>query len=211
MPLDGELTDMQVRVLGCLIEKKATTPDQYPLTLNAIRTACNQKTSRHPVVDYSEGEVGHTVRELQGLGLITEVWSARAARYEHNVEKALGILRKEAAVLCLLMLRGPQTASEIRTRSQRIYEFDDTDDVEYVLGRLAEHDPPMAMQLPRQPGQKEQRYAQLLAGEPDPGEMAAAPAPRAVQRSALEERVSQLEADVAWLKEKLGEVSDPAE
>lgn len=160
--LENQLTEMQVRVLGCLGEKKATTPDQYPLTVNALRQASNQKTSRLPVVDYTEGEVGHTVRELMSMGLVVEAFSARASRYEHRIGEVLGVRRKEMAVLITLMLRGSQTAGEIRTRCHRMYEFDDPEDVEFVIQHLHEATPPMAYPIPRQPGQKEQRFVSTL-------------------------------------------------
>ena len=162
-----ELSPIQVRVIGCLIEKAETTPDQYPLTLNALRNACNQKSARNPVTAFSEGEVGHTVRELESLGLVREVWSARAARYEHTAGKALGIHGKGLALLCPMMLRGPQTLGELRTNSHRLWAFDDLEDVQYALRRLQEHEPALVGRIPRQPGQKEDRYAHLLCGEPE--------------------------------------------
>ena len=136
-----ELTPMQVRVLGALMEKKETTPDQYPLTLNALRNACNQKSARNPVVAFTEGQVGHTVRELEGLGLVREAWGARVAKYEHQAGKVLGLQSKGLALVCVLMLRGPQTPGELRTNTQRLCELGDLDDVHYALQRLAEHDP----------------------------------------------------------------------
>jgi len=196
------LSPIQIRVLGCLIEKQAFTPEQYPLTLNALRTACNQKTARQPVTNYTEGEVGRTVRELETLGLAREEWGARVARYEHLVGKVLGLQSKGLALLCPLMLRGPQTLNELKTNSHRLYEFDDLDDVQYVLQRLAEHEPPLVMSLPRLPGQKEVRWTQLLAGEPDLEELAAqaASSPAA---GGLAGRVDALEAEVAALREEL--------
>ena len=125
-----ELTPIQVRVLGCLMEKKETTPDQYPLTLNALRNACNQKSSRFPVTNYTEGEVGHTIRELEGMDLAAEAWGSRVARYEHKVNQALGLHSKGIALLTTLMLRCSQTLGEWRTHSHRMYEFDDLDDVQ---------------------------------------------------------------------------------
>ena len=181
-----ELTAPQVRVLGCLMEKKETTPDQYPLTLNALRNACNQKSSRDPVTAYTEGEVGHTVRELESLGLVAENWGARTARYEHRVPQALGLHSKGVALLATLMLRGPQTLGELKNHSQRLFAFDDLDDVQFALDKLAERDDPLVTALPRQPGQKEGRFAHLLAGEPDIPEPAqSAPAP---QRTAAPRR-----------------------
>ena len=192
-----------MRVLGCLVEKKATTPDQYPLTLNAIKNACNQKTSRVPVVSYYEGEIGHTLRELGDLGLVGEAWSTRAAKYEHHFEKVLEVMQKDKAVLCTLMLRGPQTSGEIRNHSLRLYAFDDIDDVDYVLQRLAEREPSMVMELAKQAGQKEQRFVHLLAGEPDLSKL---PAPAVSSRSGLEERVSRLESEVEALKQQLSDL-----
>jgi uncharacterized protein YceH (UPF0502 family) len=204
-----ELTAMQVRVLGALMEKKETTPEQYPLTLNALRNACNQKTARNPVVAFTEGQVGHTVRELEGLGLVREAWGARVAKYEHQAGKVLGLQSKGLALLCALMLRGPQTLGELRTNTQRLWEFDDLDDVNYTLQRLAEQDPPLVVCLPRMPGQKEARYAQLLSGEPDPAEFAvSAPPPPARWDDGLEMRVAELEAQVAALREQIDAMND---
>lgn len=197
-----ELTPMQVRVLGCLVEKKETTPDQYPLTLNALRSACNQKTARDPVVAYTEGEVGHTLRELESLGLVREAWGARVAKYEHLAGKALGLQSKGLALLCVLMLRGPQTIGELRTNSHRLFAFDDLDDVNYTLSRLAENDPPRVVCLPRQPGQKEARYAHLLSGPPDPASLDV-PARRAAPTSGLEDRIEALEEAVGRLEEEI--------
>ena len=163
----NELTALQVRVLGCLMDKKETTPDQYPLSLNALRNACNQKSSRDPVMNCTEGEVGHAVRELEGMRLVSEAWGSRVARYEHKAAQALGLHSKGIALLTTLMLRGPQTLGELRNHSHRMFEFDDLDDVQYALQRLADHEPPLVTALPRQPGQKEGRYAHLLSGEPD--------------------------------------------
>jgi uncharacterized protein YceH (UPF0502 family) len=199
-----ELTPMQVRILGALMEKKETTPDQYPLTLNALRNACNQKSARNPVVAFTEGQVGHTVRELEGLGLVREAWGARAAKYEHLAGKALGLQSKGLALMCVLMLRGPQTPGELRTNTQRLAAFGDLDDVQYVLQRLEEHDPPLVICLPRVPGQKEARYAHLLSGEPDPGDYPK-PVPSAAPPAdeGLEARIAALEADVAELRREL--------
>jgi uncharacterized protein YceH (UPF0502 family) len=199
-----ELTPMQVRVLGALMEKKETTPEQYPLTLNALRNACNQKSARNPVVAYTEGQVGHTVRELEGLGLVREAWGARVAKYEHQAARAWGLQSKGLALMCALMLRGPQTLGELRTNTQRLYEFGDLDDVHYVLERLAEHDPALVVCLPRLPGQKEARYAHLLGGEPDLADFAAAaPTPSAPVDDDLSARVAALEAEVAGLRQEL--------
>lgn len=216
------LTPIQVRVLGCLIEKKETTPEQYPLTINALRTACNQKTARHPVTAYTEGEVGRTVRELLALDYVREAWGARTARYEHLAGKVLGLQGKGLALLCPMMLRGPQTPGELKSNAQRLFEFPDLDDVNYALQRLAEHEPPLVMALPRMPGQKEVRYVHLLGGEPDLAELEAlaarsadisadtggSAAGLAARVDALESAVEALQEEVAELRARLGETAD---
>lgn len=202
------LSEIQARVLACLIEKKETTPDQYPLTINSLRLACNQKTARHPVTQYTEGEVGHTVRELIGLGLAREAWGARVAKYEHDAGKALGVHSKALALLCPLILRGPQTAGELKINSHRLHDFEDLDDVQHMLGRLADHQPALVMSLPRQPGQKEQRYAHLLCGEPDVSALVQ-PQPSGPAKSQLEERLAALEAQVAELQLRFDQQAFP--
>lgn len=198
----NDLTAIQARVLGCLIEKKETTPDQYPLTLNALKNACNQKTARSPVTSYKEGEIGHTLRELESLGLVREAWGARVAKYEHLADKAMGIHSKGLALLCPLMLRGPQTLGELRTNAHRLYEFDDLEDVQYMLQRLTDHEPPLVMTLPRQPGQKEARFAHLLCGEPEISETGAW-ASAGGEDSGLAARVDSLEAEVINLRQEI--------
>jgi uncharacterized protein YceH (UPF0502 family) len=196
------LTPVQARVLGCLMEKKESTPDHYPLTLNALRNACNQKSSRFPVVNYNEGEVGHAVRELEAMGLVREHWGARVPKYEHLANKALSLYSQGIALVCTLMLRGPQTLGELRNHSQRMFEFDDLDDVQFAIDHLIEREPPLVTALPRQPGQKEGRFAHLLCGEPDiPEPLAAAvstPSP-----SGLAARVSELETEIEDLRKRL--------
>ena len=196
------LTAIQVRVLGCLMEKKESTPDQYPLTLNSLRNACNQKSSRYPVVNYSGGEVGHAIRELEAMDLVREQWGSRAAKYEHLANKGMHLHSKGIALICVLMLRGPQTLGELKTHSYRLFDFDDLDDVQFALQHLIDHEPSMVTALPRQPGQKEGRYAHLLSGEPD---IPAAPeysAP-ATPSSELEARVAELEAELEVLQSRL--------
>jgi len=205
----NELTPIQLRVLGCLIEKKETTPEQYPLTLNGLKNACNQKTARSPVTAYSEGDIGHTLRELESMGLVRETWGARVPKYEHQVAKALGLHSKGLALLCPLMLRGPQTLGELKINAHRLYEFDDLDDIEYTLGRLAEHEPPLVVSLPKQPGQKEVRFAHLLCGEPDIPEPPASTGAGhyggglAGRVEALEEAVERLQEEISELKSRL--------
>ena len=201
------LSPIQARVLACLVEKEETTPDQYPLTLNALRNACNQKTSRNPVTNYSEGEVGRAVRDLEGLGLVREEWGARVSKYRHVVGKALDLHSRGIALLCTLMLRGPQTLGELKTNTHRLFEFDDLDDIQFALGKLEAHDPPLVTALPRQPGQKEGRYAHLWCGEPEIPEPSGRPsAAHAFQQSDttdLEDRVKRLESTLSSLEERL--------
>ncbi len=199
-----EMTAIQVRVLGCLVEKKETTPEQYPLTLNALRNACNQKTARHPVTGYTIGEIGHTLRELESLGFVREAWGSRAAKYEHLADKALDLHSKGLALLCPIMLRGPQTPGELKINSHRLYAFNDLDDVHYILECLCEHEPPLVTMLPRQPGQKEERYAHLLSGEPDIP--AFAPAVTGSAQSGLAARVEALELELKTLRERLEKI-----
>ncbi|MGA9575532.1 MAG: YceH family protein [Lysobacterales bacterium] len=198
----NELTPIQVRVLGCLMEKKETTPEQYPLTLNALRNACNQKTSRYPVVNYSEGEVGHTLRELEAMDLVREEWGARVPKYQHLANKTMNLHSQGIALICTLMLRGPQTLGELKTNSHRLFDFSDLDDVQYALQQLIDREPSMVAALPKQPGQKEGRFAHLLAGEPD------VPAPSRPAVSAgfstgLEDRVTELESQLEDLNNRL--------
>jgi uncharacterized protein YceH (UPF0502 family) len=201
-----ELTPLQVRVLGCLIEKAETTPDQYPLTLNALRNACNQKTARHPLMALNEGEVGHTVRELESMKLVREVWGARVAKYEHQAGKTLNLHRKGLALLCPLMLRGAQTMGELKSHSQRLYTFDDLDDVHFALKRLAEHEPSLVMALPKQTGHKEGRYAHLLSGEPDIPAIMASIAVTTGGAGGLADRIEHLEMAVDSLTTRLNEI-----
>jgi uncharacterized protein YceH (UPF0502 family) len=203
----NELTPIQARILGCLIEKKETTPEQYPLTLNALKNACNQKTARYPVTAYKEGEIGHTLRELESLGLVREAWGSRVAKYEHQAGKVLELQSKGLALLCPLMLRGPQTPGELKTNAHRLHEFDDLDDIQYTLQRLAEREPPLVVSLPRQPGQKEVRYAHLLCGEPDIPEAAAYSGPTH-SAGGLASRVDELEAEMERLKEEIDRLKE---
>lgn len=206
----NDLTPLQVRVLGCLMEKKETTPDQYPLTLNALRNACNQKTARYPVASYTEGEVGHTLRELEALDLVSEEWGTRVPKYQHLANKVLNLHSQGIALLGTLMLRGPQTLNELKTNSHRMFDFDDLDDVQFALQHLIEREPSLVASLPRQPGQKEGRFAHLMSGEPDipvptrPSAMAAA-------SPALEVRVAELEGQLGDLQHRLKAIEDALE
>ena len=201
------LTPIQIRVLGCLMEKKECTPDQYPLTLNALRNACNQKTSRYPIVSYSEGEVGHTLRELEAMDLVREQWGARVAKYEHLANKAMNLHSQGIALIATLMLRGLQTLNELKTHCQRLFEFDDLDDVQFALKHLIDREPSMVAALPRQPGQKEGRYAHLLSGEPDIPLPAMRSTP-ATPSTGLEARLAELEAELEEIRDRLSAIEE---
>jgi len=214
---DGEIINLgpvEGRVLGCLLEKERTTPDNYPLTLNSVRLACNQASSRDPVVTYDEATVADALASLRQKQLIRIVHSPsnRAAKYRHVVDEVLELGREELAVLCLLLLRGPQTLGELRTRSERLAEFSSLTEVQAVLDRLAGRQPPLVRMLDRQPGQKEARVAQLLAEEvgggasAEGGESQSTDSPSAAPVSATGvDRVSALESDLDALR---GEVSE---
>ena len=195
------LSPEQLRVLGSLVEKEATTPEQYPLTLNSLVIACNQSSSRNPVTDYSPGEVSSVLAELRAQGLARVVHSPgqRADKYRHVLDEAWGMTKAELAVLAVLALRGPQTVNEIRTRTERYPSLDDLGGVEGVLHRLKNrYDEPYVTRLERQTGQREERWAHLLAGEVI--EVPAAPAPA---RPASADRIGALEAEVAVLRTEL--------
>ena len=197
----------QMRVLGCLVEKEATTPETYPLTVNAAQTAANQKTARDPVMNLDAGTVQHALRQLEAMGLARQHFSARAERYEHLLGAKLDLPRQQVTLLGLLLLRGAQTAGELATRSERMAKFADAEDLRHQLGRLIQRG--LAVQLPRAAGQREDRYMHLLGGPVDVDALAAqfrAPAGTAADNGALEERVAQLEAAVAALQEQLAQL-----
>jgi uncharacterized protein len=161
------LTDAEVRVLGSLIEKEITTPDYYPLSLNALLAACNQSSNRSPVLHLDEDAVARaadSLREKQLVHLVDR-GESRVTKYRHVVYEAMGLGRPAIAVMCVLMLRGPQTIGEIRTRTNRLYDFSSLEEVEITLNSLMSGEAPLIVRLPRQPGQKEVRYAHLLSGE----------------------------------------------
>ncbi|MEQ7421725.1 YceH family protein [Xanthomonas campestris pv. campestris] len=201
------LDTAQARVLGCLIEKEATTPDAYPLTVNAAQVAANQKTAREPVLTLQTGVVHHALRQLETLGLVRQQFSSRAERYEHRLGSALDLTRQQVAVIGLLLLRGPQTLGELFARSERLARFNDSDDVRHHLERLIQRG--LAVQLPRASGQREDRYAHLLSGELDLDALQAAAARAApstrsgADSSELEARVLSLETTVAELQDAL--------
>ena len=204
------LTPIEARILGCLIEKEATTPEQYPLTENALVVASNQKTSRDPLMDLSPGDVGHALRQLEPRHLVRSVHGARAQRYEHRFAQAYGITTPQQGLLAVLLLRGAQTLNELLTRSERLAKFADADDVRHTLERLASREPALVVRLPKAPGQREERYTHLLCGPIDVEALAASAAASTSTagpgpgRAALEERIATLEARVAALESALG-------
>ena len=207
-PLAGEpLTSIEARVLGCLIEKQATTPETYPLTLNAVVLACNQKTSREPVLNLSPGEVGHALRSLEGRGLSRLVMGSRADRWEQRTEKQLELVHAQVILLGLLLLRGPQTLNELLTRSQRMHDFEDVAELQHQLERLISRD--LACLLPRQAGQREDRYMHLLGSADDlQAALSARPAERH-DNPPHDSRYEQLEARIAALEERLSRLEAP--
>ncbi|MDP9049207.1 MAG: YceH family protein [Acidobacteriota bacterium] len=223
------LDPIQVRVLGALIEKEIVTPETYPLSLNALLAACNQRSSRDPVLDLTEEEVRQALHALEDLGMTAVVRDSRVAKYEHRIRTVLNLRRDETAILCLLFLRGPQTPGELRSRADRLFSFDGLEGVESTLARmtaipvpLSDGDAaetrdlrPLAVVLPRQPGSREARYAHLLGGavEIAPRETSAdrhrAPDTSASHEGperALAARVSALEAEVEALRAAVAEL-----
>lgn len=204
--MDTILSDVEVRILGCLIEKETTTPDYYPLTLNSLVNACNQKSNRSPVVSYEETSVVRGLDSLQDKGLSEKIYKAdsRVPKYGHLFMKKLNLSRGETAVLCVLMLRGPQTTGEIRGRSERIHKFNDLGEVEKILDELMNKEHPMTIKLPRQAGRKESRYMHLLSGEPDmtesPASLPEEPAARQVRSE--NERIIKLEDELENLRKE---------
>ena len=202
------LNDIEARMLGALVEKDITTPDYYPLSLNALVNACNQKNNREPVMNLDEGAVRDGLNGLHDDGLAGPASGAdsRVTKYEHRLQETFNFTRGETAVLCVLLLRGPKTPGELRGRTERMHHFEDLDAVQFSLQKLMQREPPLVAVLPRQPGTKESRYAHLLAGEVEAGEMPATPLASPSRSSADNERVSQLEEAVAALQNEVGEL-----
>ena len=208
------LNAVEARVLGALMEKEATTPEYYPLSLNALVNACNQKNNREPVMELNEEQVRMALHRLDDHGLagVARGAESRVTKYEHRVQEVFNFTRGEAAVLCVLLLRGEQTPGELRGRTERMFRFEELEDVTAVLQKLMQREPPLAAALARQPGTKEIRYAHLLSGMVDShfseqrGEPFDSPSARSGQvmghpGSLGEERLQQLETDVARLRE----------
>lgn len=205
MTLENPLDDTSVRVLGALMEKEVTTPDNYPLTLNALTAACNQASNRDPVMSLEEGDVSRALQELDARGFARAVHrsDSRVRRYRQAITEKLSLHQPEAAAMCVLMLRGPQTTGEIRTRAARMFEFIDLAHVEITLQGLMTLSAPLVAQLPRQPGQKEVRYAHLLAGEP---QVPAYEAPATRQETAGPSRMDLMEQELSALRGELAEL-----
>ncbi|KPY38837.1 YceH family protein [Pseudomonas syringae] len=202
-----QLNSTEVRILGCLIEKQATNPETYPLTLNALVLACNQKTSRDPVMNLTQGQVGQSLRALEGQGLTRLVMGSRADRWEHKVDKGLELVPAQVILTGLLFLRGPQTVNELLTRSNRMHDFEDAEQVVHQLERLIARG--LATLIPRQAGQREDRYMHAL-GNPEDLQALLAQRQSAPERSAAtgasNERIEELEARVAALEERLAKL-----
>ena len=210
------LTPVQLRVLGSLMEKEITTPETYPLSLNALVNACNQRSSRDPVMELTEEEVRQALHALDDLKLTSPVHDGRVPKYENRIRTVLNLRRDETALLCLLLLRGPQTPGELRSRADRMYSFDDLASVTATLDRMAarssetEATGPLTAMLPRQPGSRESRYMHLLGG-PMQESMAQRPAttsyPAANDRETMADRLDRLEAELTVMQAKLDKVN----
>jgi uncharacterized protein YceH (UPF0502 family) len=201
------LTDIETRVLGSLIEKQVTTPEYYPLTLNALTLACNQKNNRHPVTSYTESQVADAVESLREKNLAYVYYgsTSRVPKYKHVVPEVMHLSPPETALMCVLMLRGAQTPGELRGNASRLHEFSGLEEVEAVLNGLISHEPePLVVRLPRQPGQKEVRFAHLLSGEIDVEALASEPERPSRQSGVerLEQKVDALTAEIEQLKDQ---------
>jgi len=203
--MDIQLSEIEVRILGALVEKEITTPEYYPLSLNALRNACNQRSNREPVMDLNESTVREGLDNLNRKGLAGPVSTAesRVTKYGHRLQEVFNFSRRETAVLCVLLLRGPQTPGELRVHTERMYRFDDLATVESTLNHLMEREPPLVKKLARLPGTKEARYAHLLAGDVETWDAGSEPALSSGVAYPDDERLARLESEVATLQEQL--------
>ena len=211
MPFD--LTETETRVLGALIEKDITTPDYYPLSLNALVNACNQKNNRDPIMTLAEETVRQALSTLQEKRMAGPASGAdsRVTKFEHRLQEVFNFDRREIAVICVLLLRGPQTPGELRTRTDRMYHFEALEDVVSTLDRLAQREPPLARILPRQPGTKESRYTHLFSGEPEILETESLPRVHSTATTGANStiaRMEKLEAEVTQLRHELTQVHE---
>ena len=198
------LSSAETRVLGCLIEKKETTPDIYPLTVNALVQAANQKTSREPVMSLEQADIHRALKQLEGKGLVRQQFASRVERYEHLAGQKFALTQAQLAILGLLMLRGPQTAYELLSRAERMARIGSIEELKSNLDLLIGRRPPLVVELGRAPGQREERFGHLLAGEPPAAPAAAPRMDRPTSGSGdLEARIEALEAEMADLRQKL--------
>jgi uncharacterized protein len=204
------LSPIEARVLGSLIEKETTTPEYYPLSLNALVNACNQKNNREPVLQLAEDEVRPALHRLQDQGLAAAVHDSRVTKYEHHLQEVFNLTRGETALLCVLLLRGAQTPGELRGRTERMHRFEELADVVSILDKLGQRDPALVTALPRQPGSREIRYAHLLSGQPDLSVLTseAAEGGALIRNSAAADRLEQLESEVASLRQEITELKE---
>jgi hypothetical protein len=206
--VDTLLNDTDVRVLGALIEKAITTPDYYPLSLHALTTACNQTSNRHPVVSYDEATVSAAIDRLRRASLVRGMQRAdsRVTKYSHLLTDALNLTPRELAVMGVLMLRGPQTTGEIKTRTARLADFESLTDIDETLSALIERASPLVVRLPRQPGQKELRYAHLLSGEVAVDSSEQSTERDEPQQAGAGERITALETAMAELQNEIADI-----
>lgn len=202
------LSEIEVRVLGSLVEKELTTPDYYPLSLNALVNACNQKSNRDPAMSLDENAVSQALRGLdkEGLAGPADAMDNRVTKYGHRLQEAFNFDRREIAILCELLLRGPQTPGELRSRAERMHPFEDLGQVQSTLQRLAQREPPLVRVLPRQPGTKEARYAHLLSGDAAAAAPLAVPEAEPARGNVAGDRVARLENEVAALRKEVAEL-----
>ena len=202
------LNEVECRVLGSLLEKEITTPEYYPLSLNALLNACNQKSNREPIMNLDEAAVREALHSLEGQSLVRSVSPAdsRVTKYEHRLQEAYNFYRHETAILCLLLLRGPQTPGELRGRSERMHSFEDLNAVQSSLQHLMKREPPLVKALSRQPGTKETRYVHLLSGDVERWESPLVVQPNADVASLDEEKIKKLEEEIATLRNEIAEL-----
>jgi uncharacterized protein YceH (UPF0502 family) len=202
------LGTIEARILGCLVEKEATTPESYPLTENAVVVACNQKTNREPVLELEPGEVGHALRGMTDKGLVRAVHGARAQRYEHRFAQYWSVTVRQQALLAVLLLRGPQTLAELHARSERLAAPADLEEIKLALERLMQRTPLLVVNLGRGAGQREDRYMHLLCGPVLAADFAIAAADAPSKRGGIEARLDALEAEVDALRRELDALRD---
>jgi len=211
--MELSLTPVEIRVLGALVEKDITTPEYYPLSLNALVNACNQKSNREPVMQLDEDLVRDALSALQERRMAGPASGAdsRVSKYEHRLQEVFNFTRPEIAVVCVLLLRGPQTPGELRGRTERMFRFESLDDVQSALQKLGQREPSLVKVLPRQPGTKESRWAQLFGGDVVVTEALPTESATTSVNSADAERIARLEEEVASLQREMGELKDQLE